>query len=292
VTDLPLPLDEVLAPFLPDTAPGVLYHYTDQAGLLGILRTRAIWLTDIRLLNDEAEFTYTYRLGSQVLEGISSLFATPEEQALHGAMLEAHRLAPLSYSAYVASFCESGDLLSQWRGYGGRGAGYAIGFSPNYLIRHSLSSHTFLVRCEYDPPVQVRIFHESVIRLLKAFRSRCSDQPTASETRDLFAAGYLVLLMWAAAAFKDPAFKEEAEWRLVRIEGNTDVPLEFRPGPACPIPYVPGPLAHAGTPLELEALIVGPHRERALAQNVITALLRHIDVECSEVRSSQAPFRS
>src|SRR5205085_10103226 len=30
---------------------------------------------------------------------------------------------------YVASFCENGDLLSQWRAYGAFGGGYAVGFS-------------------------------------------------------------------------------------------------------------------------------------------------------------------
>ena len=33
----------------------VLYHYTNQDGLLGILRSRCIWCTDIRFLNDSRD---------------------------------------------------------------------------------------------------------------------------------------------------------------------------------------------------------------------------------------------
>ena len=33
----------------------LLYHYTTQEGLLGILRDKCIWATDIRYLNDTSE---------------------------------------------------------------------------------------------------------------------------------------------------------------------------------------------------------------------------------------------
>jgi hypothetical protein len=36
--------------------PATLYHYTSVDGLLGILRSKRIWATDIRFLNDRSEF--------------------------------------------------------------------------------------------------------------------------------------------------------------------------------------------------------------------------------------------
>jgi hypothetical protein len=36
----------------------LLYHYTDQRGLLGILRSQSIWATHIRYLNDSSEYNH------------------------------------------------------------------------------------------------------------------------------------------------------------------------------------------------------------------------------------------
>jgi len=36
----------------------LLYHYTNTAGMLGILRTRALWATDVGYLNDSKELLY------------------------------------------------------------------------------------------------------------------------------------------------------------------------------------------------------------------------------------------
>lgn len=38
----------------------VLYHYTSQAGLLGIIANDSIWATDIRALNDWTEFRHLF----------------------------------------------------------------------------------------------------------------------------------------------------------------------------------------------------------------------------------------
>ncbi|MGA2673692.1 MAG: hypothetical protein ABSE99_10740 [Terracidiphilus sp.] len=42
----------------------LLYHYTDQRGLLGILGSQNIWATHIRYLNDSSE----YKLGLDIVK--------------------------------------------------------------------------------------------------------------------------------------------------------------------------------------------------------------------------------
>ncbi len=44
------------------TLPRYLYHYTSQKGLLGILDTGKLWMTDILYLNDSSEFSHTIDL--------------------------------------------------------------------------------------------------------------------------------------------------------------------------------------------------------------------------------------
>jgi hypothetical protein len=40
--------------------PGPVFHYTDQAGSLGIIQTKAIWATDLRYLNDSREYSHGF----------------------------------------------------------------------------------------------------------------------------------------------------------------------------------------------------------------------------------------
>ena len=42
----------------PSRLPAALYHYTTSAGLLGIIESNGIYLTDARFLNDSSEITY------------------------------------------------------------------------------------------------------------------------------------------------------------------------------------------------------------------------------------------
>lgn len=41
---------------------GLLYHYTSQHGLLGILGSQAVWATNTHFLNDPTEFVHALAL--------------------------------------------------------------------------------------------------------------------------------------------------------------------------------------------------------------------------------------
>jgi hypothetical protein len=59
--------------------------------------------------------------------------------------------------AYIACFCRQPDLLSQWRGYGAVGGGYAVGFVARELAR--ASSGILLRKVVYDRRDQLNIPH-------------------------------------------------------------------------------------------------------------------------------------
>jgi hypothetical protein len=50
--------------FLPGAAapPETLHHYTTAAGLIGILRSKSLWASDCRFLNDRSELVYGHNL--------------------------------------------------------------------------------------------------------------------------------------------------------------------------------------------------------------------------------------
>lgn len=136
-----------------------VFHYTDAAGLLGILSAESLFATDYRYLNDATEAGVIRDLLMPVLEAeiaeltpklIEKKWLKKEYYDEHG--VSAHRLqAEKLYNSiaraadnvtpfFVTSFCrhEEGTqafdhgLLSQWRGYAGSG-GFAIEFDEQKL---------------------------------------------------------------------------------------------------------------------------------------------------------------
>jgi hypothetical protein len=121
--------------------PEFVYHYTNAPGLLGIITSSALWASDVEFLNDAEELTYARtdvldRLRIVADETASAIDKSNGAEQMRVEMIrnvvaELEKTAETSrsaaYHAYVTCFCESDDLLSQWRGYGGSG-GYAIGF--------------------------------------------------------------------------------------------------------------------------------------------------------------------
>jgi hypothetical protein len=106
------------------------FHYTDYNAFASIVMKRDLWLTDAGFSNDAEELEH----------GRLFIDKTLREQAEDGITREVRQLAQdvaeleakakdrkdPPEAAYVCCFCESGDLLSQWRGYAAHGGGVAI----------------------------------------------------------------------------------------------------------------------------------------------------------------------
>jgi hypothetical protein len=125
--------------------PWLLYHYTDAAGLLGIVSSNRLWASDASFLNDPSEgLLFPQRIIEFMPQKPGGLTALEE----HIIVLfeEGLRNHPKPVSAFTTSFCDDGDLLSQWRGYGSFGSGYAIGFEPDSLVHVQLAQ---LVEVQY-----------------------------------------------------------------------------------------------------------------------------------------------
>jgi hypothetical protein len=60
------------------TPPPVLYHYSTQQGLLGIIRDKEIWASHTQYLNDVREFRHALDLVKEELSALSSASRKPE----------------------------------------------------------------------------------------------------------------------------------------------------------------------------------------------------------------------
>lgn len=276
----------------------VLYHYTSQQGLLGILRDRQIWASKIQYLNDTQELRLALDLARRSLEGSRQIARKGEEDWEVEEMLE--DLGGVeNVNICVASFSEEKDQLSQWRAYGGQ-HGYALGFKPKSLFRVEWRSFS-LMRCEYRPDEQTAIMKELVEHKLALEREHSAGkQPNSAQRLHRFidpldSLGQMALQI--APALKHESFREEKEWRLVSRPVNSSR-LEFRAGGSMIIPYYECKLSGkdssgAHSQAQLVEIVVGPcpHMDQAVA--ALQQLIFKEDLtEGCVVSRSRIPYRN
>ncbi len=111
----------------------ILYHYTSLDGLLGIIKDKAIWATNILYLNDASEINYSKRLlidqiyayKNDILMDKESIYKLKFIDKLIDNINE--YITDKEHSGFfVCSFSEKKDLLSQWRGYCPEGIGLSL----------------------------------------------------------------------------------------------------------------------------------------------------------------------
>jgi Protein of unknown function (DUF2971) len=207
------------------TPPAVLYHYTGQAGLMGIVQKEQLWASKIQYMSDATEFGLALRMAQEVLANIidstrhSAERATCEElkRSLEG--IE-------DINIFAACFCEKGDLLSQWRGYAGGQYAYALGFDTDCLMQIGEKESFILGPCIYDGALQRKIICEAVNDCIQKGLS------FPSKTNLGFKGPLSDVLFRCGVFFKDHAFAEEKEWRVVSPTVWYDnKQIKFRPGP-------------------------------------------------------------
>jgi hypothetical protein len=272
----------------PEGPPDLLYHYTGLEGLEGILRERMIWATDVRYLNDTSEVHYSREvIGRRAADRDEKLSET------YGGFLAHGTAAGLGGSAmfpdtFVASFCEDGDNLTQWKTYGRGGYGFALGFDWESLRQLSQVSSYSLVPIIYDTVRQDERVDDVI--------DEAADQYAAwgGEISDLTSAKQVLLvtyaLMVALWSIKHPSYADEREWRLVHMMFPLDPPPTpfFRDGRRGTTPYEKVPLNAVLGGFPLKEVVLGPcaldtrlQVEGGLAENGISGVL---------VRDSDVPF--
>jgi hypothetical protein len=266
--------------------PTVLYHYTTQVGLLGILESRYIWATKIQFMNDATEFrTAIETVATELRSRAPDPFDPSPEHARVDALFD-QLSAVESTDVFVISLTEEGDQLSQWRAYSGRHSGFAIGFDVATLCKVA-SEHGFsLDRCIYDPQAHSLLAATLVDSgLLWLSHSGRMTRRRCREFRR-------TLLKWAPM-FKHYTFDEEREWRLVSTSHLATSPeTGFRPGPSTIIPYYKLPLHAKDGSSVLSSVTVGPTPHPELSVESVHALASARGFDGVHFRESQIPLRT
>ena len=243
-----------------------LFHYTTVEGLKGIIESNTLWATSAYHLNDSSEIEYGCKL---VSDTINEWLIANHQQQPNGLTLPLLVLKhlrtffedPVSrvsrhVGIYVSCFCENGNLLSQWRAYGQAG-GYSIGLLSSELELAMCAPGFFatrLLKVNYDRKQQYARIHSVLRDFIEVVEDQTlytipNERPALLEFLSQLETYLLELVMDEIVAFKNPAFEQEREWRIVarprliemwrdwiehdgtnnnRTQGTTATPVQYR----------------------------------------------------------------
>lgn len=272
--------------------PSLVYHYTSLEGFVGIVQSRSLWLSDYSYLNDKRELMHGVETIRKVIAEMLPMNADARVADLLGAW--DRELAVPKHRVCVASFSSEGDSLSQWRAYGP----IAIGISPYHLPIHAYQAN--LRPVEYDREAQNKLTTVYLNHMTQAYMADLSEGrleriPDAYHRTDRH--------VELAAFFKDPAFRDEQEYRLAYIEDpvafqSEELPVppkRFRVHKSKLLPYVVSdelfPLEGQREPLEIKEVVLGPGTDELLERG-ICEFLASCEMPDVTVRMSTVPYRT
>lgn len=288
---------------------GLVYHYTDAFGLDGILRKGVVHATHYRFMNDRTELDEGRKV---VLEACAELEASDsledDQRKLVHAFGEAFArpsVQDVTRDIFIASFSEKGDDLGQWRAYGNRGAGYAIGLKfvegkPGDEPKDQQLS--FLLPCEYDRARALEAFKTDLLSFLKGFHHYASTFIRQTGHQAMWGRGMTFGLRRLARhwlSFKNTHFRDEAEWRLIGLASPKRRRDQLKTKPTATrgtVPYLELSLSPTRPPpLEVEEIIVGPTHDPDSGVLAVVLLLESLGYDPAEaervVKRSDVPFR-
>lgn len=274
--------------------PELLFHYTTIGGAYGILSSDTLWMTKIRYLDDTSELEIGIATFHEVLDELLRQPAPKDELELLQAV-KAGLGSFASSNICVASFCEHGDLLSQWRWYGEGGRGVSIGVS-SHVLRGMAKMAINLWKCLYEEASHRELLLALVDRLLEAYRAEraSSARRSAKEANHYLIQRFLVSFLQIAPIIKNPNFAEEREWRLVSLP----VELDDDAYGVCVIGdrimqryELRFPRDADGWCRAIGRVVVGPTKDPELIGEAIAVLCRKNRFECPAIAYSEIPFR-
>ena len=289
-----------------------LWHYTDFAGLKGILEGN-LWASSLRYLNDSEEFRYGITIATRLLKEET----TKHEPALGGksvaALNEAIQKFFDDYSGddtHISSLSAAKDDLSQWRAYSGSGPSFAVGFSPERLERRADASAFRLTQVIYSEeevaseiaPIVKQHVQDMLSEAFQRGRPLLDEHSFALIWGNAIAADFVE----KAPQFKHHKFSAEREWRLIRqlavISQLPHLPIKYRRSGSLLIPYVDMPLHEkpntesvqqtgniVDTPIS--TILIGPSPHQPDIERVVNQMLRNWEFKVT-VELSQVPFRN
>jgi hypothetical protein len=278
----------------------ILYHYTTAEGLWGIVESGQIFASHILYQNDRSELVNALNVFQEEFES-SKMNFNKNLKFVMGCLIPSMLADAFTFAYFVVSFCEDGNLLSQWRAYGGSGSGYSIGFDKRILETAPLG---------VDLGIRIRkvIYDKSAKRSLLRTRLEMLGTLVSGHAKLIEKTwdedNRIVLSFWkqvltdfqpSLVLMKHDAFSEEREWRLIRTklvsEPKNDIKVRVISGRLTPYVPVRWSLQKNGESKGLEAVICGPSDEAKLKVEATRIFLSSKGWATASITDSAVPLR-
>jgi hypothetical protein len=204
---------------LPHPPPDIIYHYTNDIGLKGILETGRLWLTDVFQLNDPSELSHGFEIAIIALSSkVAS--AKPASKQFAQFVADCFKRMGIQGSAqfFVCAFSSCGDDLGQWRAYADNGRGYALGFDGKVLEKaffDSGNADSFPIT--YDDAQLAKLDSAIIDAYFRLVDLEMILQSGASTVDIAVLCTHLTIyLLNVAIFFKHKAYENEKEYRFLQ----------------------------------------------------------------------------
>jgi hypothetical protein len=211
-------------------------HYTNLHGMVGIIESQQVWLTDHRFLNDTQEISYGRSLATRIISSISESESNKEFALFLQSIIERIN-QPCKYASYICSMSLAIDALDQWKWYGGNADGVCIVFNGEQNLWNKGNDHPAHIRqrrIAYKENEQIKLIEI----LIGIYKSKFNEFKN-------FQHPFIGELAWLIEdqfiGFKDQQYESEQEIRLT-IENLNHIikerEVKHRVAKGLVIPYI------------------------------------------------------
>ncbi len=269
----------------------LIYHYCDSNAFFAICTNRKLWMNDLHSMNDFMELHWGYSIWEQSantrIEKYGKEFLDEIDEVIHFSGFQGLLL--------TNCFSTDKDVLSQWRAYADDGKGYVIGFNAKELLQLPIRALQVL----YDKEQQIK---EATATIDALYQLKQEDSNEFKTFCNVF--GYDL------SAFKNPAFIEEKEIRLIHLldfkksndfmklvdkggiyfgEDRKGEEIKFRIKQDIPTPYIELDFSNNNKINPIKEVVIGPKNE--VMKTAIRIFLETIGIEKVEINKSNASYR-
>jgi hypothetical protein len=280
-----------------------LYHYTGIGGLLGIADSETLWASNVYYLNDGEEIIYAQKMLKELVSKKQTQARGEESEFLRQFYEWLGSYSPGGlFNLFVFSLSEEQKLLSQWRSYTPHGKGVSIGFSPLVLRKIAEENSLKIAKCRYNHKEQSEIIRALLEKMLITFNQKLPNIDPSNSPKDKEYYSFLKQfrgdILKIFAIIKNPAFKEEKEWRLISsyFPRYTIPEIKYREGASMLVPYIELKLgrwhdtSYHTHPVFFESVCLGPSQHADLSMGALSQFLSNKKIAHTTV-NSMIPYR-
>jgi hypothetical protein len=273
----------------------VLYHYCSPQTFLTICNTKRLRFSDLFSMNDFMEVHWGYQVWEQAAGSLIDEVGKEFLDAIDAVI----RVSGVKALALASCMSRKGDVLSQWRAYGGGGTGYAIGFKASELVQLPVQP----LCVEYNLDSQVK----EVQAFIRAIHQVESEAKVKQGTDFINACARLAFDL---NSFKNPAFLEEDEVRLIHLvnfepsngslrlvdpggtafgEPAATLDVGFYISRSTPVAYLDIPFTGPARPCPIAEVVLGPKNDSM--PSGVSVMLETMGLANVRVQKSKASYR-